>query len=76
MTDAEILTRATINSKAKKLADMAELEMVRARNAEAEAATGRANFQVVKLGERDRHTARAGAFIEAAKLVIEENRPN
>ena len=56
---------------AKKLADMAELEQLRAFNAETRAQQGKANFQVITLGERDKHIARAGAFLEAAQLAMQ-----
>jgi hypothetical protein len=55
---------------AKRLTDMAELEQIRARNAEARADQGAANFQAVVLAERDRHIARAGAFLQAAQLAL------
>jgi hypothetical protein len=57
---------------AKKLADMAELEQIRAMAIDDKADGMKAGQQAIKLGERDRHVARSGAFLEAARLAMEE----
>ena len=55
----------------KKLADMAELEQIRARDASDRAASGgSAQFQAIALSERDRHIARSSAFLEACRLAM------
>jgi hypothetical protein len=55
----------------KRLADLAQLEQIRAGQAEDDANRAQGPQRAIKLGDRDRHTARAGAFIEAAKLALE-----
>lgn len=67
-----IAQKLLMNRIVAQLADMTELEQLKAMNAEKAAEDGPPATQAVRLGERDRHIARSGAFIEAARLILQK----